>query len=151
MAGGPGGHRRPRNRAAAARGDPVPGEGEAVDDRSVGPDSLIARFDPRCGGPPSTAPRERSPGTRLRNRYRRNRDERLGIDVAHCDEFHQGYDRFANKDVQGGELPVWMHVAGRVAWLVAQGPYAKMPGMWRGGPPKGRAKRTPRPRPPSDT
>ena len=67
----------------------------------------------------------------MRNRYRRNRDERLGIDVAHCDEFHQGYDRFANKDVRVGELPVWMHVAGRVAWLVAQGPYAKMPEMWR--------------------
>ncbi len=51
--------------------------------------------------------------------------------MAHCDEFHRQFDRYANKDIQVGELPIWMHVHGTVAWYVAQGPYAKMSEMWR--------------------
>ncbi len=50
--------------------------------------------------------------------------------MAHCDEFHKAYDRFANKDVQVGELPAWTRVQGQVAWFVAQGPYAKLSEMW---------------------
>ena len=108
-----------------------------MDNRGVGPDSLIARFDLRWGA-------------RRRNRYRRNRDERLGIDVAHCDEFHRQYDRFANKDVQVGELPDWTHVRGTVAWFVAQGPYAEMQGMWRAFHAKVRTKKLTVHGPPGD-
>ncbi len=51
--------------------------------------------------------------------------------MALCDEFHLEYDRFANKDVQVGELPQWMHVRGTVAWYVAQGPYSELQAMWQ--------------------
>jgi len=46
-------------------------------------------------------------------------------------DFHKQYDRFANGSVQTGELPPWMHVHGRVAWYVAQGPYSKLGEMWQ--------------------
>jgi hypothetical protein len=43
--------------------------------------------------------------------------------MAHCDDFHKEFDRFANGTVQVGELPTWMHVRGKVVWFVYQGPY----------------------------
>ena len=48
-----------------------------------------------------------------------------------CAEFHRQYNRHANGDVQVGELPPWMHVQGRVAWYVAQGPYSQLSDMWQ--------------------
>jgi len=35
-------------------------------------------------------------------------------------------DKFANGKVQAGELPNWMHVSGKVAWYVFQGPYSEL-------------------------
>ena len=43
-----------------------------------------------------------------------------------CDEIHKEFDRYANRDVQGGVLPPWTHVHGRVVWYVYQGPYSKL-------------------------
>ena len=48
-----------------------------------------------------------------------------------CNEFHKTNDRIANGEVQTGKLPPYMHVEGRVAWYVAQGPYSKLGDMWR--------------------
>ncbi len=48
-----------------------------------------------------------------------------------CADVHKQFDRYANGKVQVGELPAWMHVQGKVAWYVAQGPYAKLSDMWR--------------------
>jgi hypothetical protein len=46
-----------------------------------------------------------------------------------CDKIHEDYDRYANADVKVGQLPAWMHVNGRVAWYVFQGPY-RLPEGW---------------------
>src|SRR3989454_11305198 len=51
--------------------------------------------------------------------------------VPSCDVFHKAYDRIANGEIQAGKLPPYMHVEGRVAWYVAQGPYSKLGDMWR--------------------
>jgi hypothetical protein len=40
-----------------------------------------------------------------------------------CEEIHKDYDSKANREIQLGELPPFMHVKGRVAWYVYQGPY----------------------------
>ena len=48
-----------------------------------------------------------------------------------CDEIHAEFDRYANGDVQAGVLPPWMHVSGRVAWYVYQGPYSGLGGGFR--------------------
>jgi hypothetical protein len=50
--------------------------------------------------------------------------------LAHCDKIHEEYDRYANAHVQVGQLPAWMHVDGKVAWYVFQGPYRKLPEGW---------------------
>lgn len=47
-----------------------------------------------------------------------------------CEEVHRTYDRLANGEVQVGELPSWMHVQGKVAWYVFQGPYAALSEAW---------------------
>ena len=46
-------------------------------------------------------------------------------------DFHKEYDRLANGKVQVGELPPWMHVHGRAACYIAQGPYSKLGEMWQ--------------------
>lgn len=50
--------------------------------------------------------------------------------MATCDEVHRAYDGLANGAVQVGELPSWMHVRGKVAWYVFQGPYAGLSDAW---------------------
>ena len=45
-------------------------------------------------------------------------------------EAHHEYDPYANGEVQIGQLPSWMHISGKVAWYVYQGPYAGMPKGW---------------------
>ena len=70
--------------------------------------------------------------------------------MASCDEFHRQYDRIANKDIQIGELPDHMHVRGRVAWYVAQGPYADLGDMWQEFMRKVRASKLPVTGPPGD-
>ncbi len=47
-----------------------------------------------------------------------------------CDRFHSEFDRLANGEVQIGQLPAWMHVNGRVAWYVFQGPYSGISKGW---------------------
>ena len=47
-----------------------------------------------------------------------------------CDKLHADYDRLANGSVQAGELPDWMHVRGRVAWQVYEGPYDGLGKGW---------------------
>ena len=41
-----------------------------------------------------------------------------------CDAIHKEFDRFANAEVQAGELPPWTHVQGRVVWYVYRGSYS---------------------------
>ncbi len=41
------------------------------------------------------------------------------------------YDSHANADVQVGVLPSWMHVSGKVAWYVYQGPYEGISEAWQ--------------------
>ncbi len=43
-----------------------------------------------------------------------------------CGDVHKQFDKFANQKVQIGELPKWMHVSGKVAWYVYQGPYSEL-------------------------
>lgn len=43
-----------------------------------------------------------------------------------CGDVHKEYDKFANGPVQVGELPEWMHIKGKVAWYVYQGPYSEL-------------------------
>lgn len=40
------------------------------------------------------------------------------------------YDDLAQGEAQAGELPAWMHVQGRVAWYVFQGPYSQLSDAW---------------------
>jgi hypothetical protein len=49
-----------------------------------------------------------------------------------CDRerVHGEYEGFANGKVQIGSLPGWMHVNGRVARYVFQGPYSQLPQAW---------------------
>ncbi len=47
-----------------------------------------------------------------------------------CDLVHRDYDRFANKNVNVGELPPWMHIQGKVVWYVFQGPYSGLSEAW---------------------
>ena len=52
--------------------------------------------------------------------------------MARCDAFHREFDRFATGGVETGELPTWLHVRGKVAWKVYQGPYEGLgPAMQR--------------------
>jgi hypothetical protein len=44
----------------------------------------------------------------------------------HEADIHKQYDKFANGPIQVGELPKWMHVKGKVAWYVFQGPYSDL-------------------------
>jgi hypothetical protein len=46
--------------------------------------------------------------------------------VTCCADVHKQFDRFANGEVQVGKLPEWMHVNGKVAWYVYQGPYSEL-------------------------
>jgi hypothetical protein len=46
--------------------------------------------------------------------------------MACCSDVHKQFDKFANGKVQVGELPKWMHVSGKVAWYVYQGPYSEL-------------------------
>ncbi len=48
-----------------------------------------------------------------------------------CKKVHEEYDRYANGQVELGRLPDWLHVTGRVAWHVHQGPYSSLPQAWR--------------------
>lgn len=50
--------------------------------------------------------------------------------MRHCDQVHRDYDRLANKDVNVGELPTWMHIKGKVAWYVYQGDYGGLGEGW---------------------
>jgi hypothetical protein len=43
-----------------------------------------------------------------------------------CSDVHKQFDKFANGKVQVGELPKWMHVSGKIAWYVYQGPYSEL-------------------------
>jgi len=43
-----------------------------------------------------------------------------------CSDVHKQFDKFADGKVQVGELPKWMHVSGKVAWNVFQGPYNEL-------------------------
>lgn len=47
-----------------------------------------------------------------------------------CAKVHEEYDRYANGELRVGPLPAWMHVKGKVAWYVFQGPYAGLPDAW---------------------
>ncbi len=47
-----------------------------------------------------------------------------------CEQAHKEYNKQANKEIQIGSLPSWMHVNGRVAWHVFQGPYSELPKGW---------------------
>jgi len=47
-----------------------------------------------------------------------------------CDHVHRDYDPHANSQIQVGVLPEWMHVTGKVAWYVFQGPYSQLPVGW---------------------
>ncbi|MFQ5552419.1 MAG: hypothetical protein ACE5EW_01670 [Thermoplasmata archaeon] len=50
--------------------------------------------------------------------------------MAACEEVHRMYDELAHGAVQAGELPSWMHVQGKVAWYVIQGPYDRLGDAW---------------------
>ena len=50
--------------------------------------------------------------------------------MATCDAAHRDYDRFANKEVQSGELPGWMNIKGKVCFYVYQGPYSGLSQAW---------------------
>ena len=67
-----------------------------------------------------------------------------------CEEFHKSYDRIANGEVQAGTLPAHLHIQGRVAWYVAQGPYSKLGDMWQEFMRKVRASNLPVMGPPGD-
>lgn len=55
-----------------------------------------------------------------------------GETMAKCDAFHREFDRFANGALETGVLPAGMHVRGKVAWSVYQGPYEGLgPAMQR--------------------
>jgi hypothetical protein len=69
--------------------------------------------------------------------------------MATCARAHTEYDRYANGELQAGLLPAELHVQGRVAWYVPQGPsstiarafpaflervQSKYPGQVRGTP-----------------
>jgi hypothetical protein len=43
-----------------------------------------------------------------------------------CVDLHKQYDKLANGAVQVGELPERMHINGKVAWHVFQGPYSEL-------------------------
>jgi hypothetical protein len=47
-----------------------------------------------------------------------------------CERVHVEYEGLANGKIQIGPLPGWMHVNGRVAWYVFQGPYSALPEAW---------------------
>jgi hypothetical protein len=53
-------------------------------------------------------------------------NEKLVVQVTCCTDIHKQYDKFANGAVQVGELPEWMHIKGKVAWYVFQGPYSEL-------------------------
>jgi len=48
------------------------------------------------------------------------------IEMTCCSDVHKQFDRFANGEVQVGELPKWMRVSGKVAWYVYQGSYSEI-------------------------
>jgi hypothetical protein len=48
------------------------------------------------------------------------------VDMTCCSDVHKQFDKFADGKVQVGELPKWMHVSGKVAWKVFQGPYNEL-------------------------
>jgi len=48
------------------------------------------------------------------------------VDMTCCSDVHKQFDKFADGKVQVGELPKWMHVSGKVAWNVFQGPYSEL-------------------------
>lgn len=50
--------------------------------------------------------------------------------MARCEQVHREYDRFANGKIQTGTLPSSMHVNGKVAWYVFQGPYRGLADAW---------------------
>jgi len=69
--------------------------------------------------------------------------------VATCEQAHREFDRLGTGEIQTGALPTWLHVQGRVAWRVHQGPYSgisrafpefiekvqeQLPGKIRGAP-----------------
>ena len=66
------------------------------------------------------------------------------------EDLHREFDRYANKEVQVGELPAWMNVKGRVAWYVNQGAYDTMGNAWRDFSTKVHAAKLPVLGPPGD-
>ena len=48
------------------------------------------------------------------------------VELTCCSDVHKLFDKLANGKVQVGELPKWMHVSGKVAWYVYQGPYSEL-------------------------
>ena len=43
-----------------------------------------------------------------------------------CADMHKRFGKYANGDIQIGELPEDLHVRGRVAWYVYKGPYSEL-------------------------
>ena len=43
-----------------------------------------------------------------------------------CEDAHRAYDAKANREIEAGQLPDGMHVKGKVAYYVFQGPYADL-------------------------
>jgi len=48
------------------------------------------------------------------------------VEMTCCTDLHKQYEKFVNGAIQVGELPDWMHVEGKVAWYVYQGPYSEL-------------------------
>jgi hypothetical protein len=51
---------------------------------------------------------------------------RRGVGLTCCEDVHTAYDAKANREIEVGELPASLHVKGRVAWYVYQGPYSEL-------------------------
>jgi len=51
---------------------------------------------------------------------------RRGVALTCCEDAHKAYDAKANRAIEVGELPAGLHVVGRVAWYVYQGPYSEL-------------------------
>jgi effector-binding domain-containing protein len=65
-------------------------------------------------------------------------------------DIHRQFESFANGDVQVGELPDWLHVHGKCAWYVYQGPYSGLGNAWQTFMGKVHAKGLQGPSPPGD-
>jgi hypothetical protein len=53
-----------------------------------------------------------------------------GVARTSCTQYHDRFGRFANGELQTGELPAEFRVQGRVVWYVYRGPYDEMGVAW---------------------